>query len=205
MCTAACQQVLKNNGESITKVFTATLKQDADKIISCFYNCLKQSFTKWAVVMYNSYPEDTMDFITNTAFTDSVLLFTDRAAAGKIYESNASLKTILFSFYKNKVLEQLQKENRLAAKNKKLVLDNTQELTWIPDDTNTAAEKRFTTLQQALAKMAPADRQIIIWRHLQEKNCDEIATLLGITVTSATNRIYRCMQRLRHLIENING
>lgn len=205
MCTAACQQVLKNNGKSIAKVFTAPLKQDADKIVSCFYNCLQQSFTKWAAVIYSSYPRDTMDFITNTAFTDSVLLFTDRAAAGKIYESNASLKTILFSFYKNKVLEQLQKENRLAVKNKKLALDNAQEVTWIPDDTNTVAEKRFTTLQQALATMPPADRQIIIWRHLEEKNCDAIATLLGINVTSATNRIYRCMQRLRQLIENSNG
>lgn len=55
---------------------------------------------------------------------------------------------------------------------------------------------------KALAKMSVADRQIIQWRHIEEKSNDEIAALLAITVASATNRIYRCMERLRKLVED---
>ena len=57
---------------------------------------------------------------------------------------------------------------------------------------------------QALAKMSAADRQIIQWRHIEEKSNDEIAGLLAIKVESATNRIYRCMQRLRELVEEMD-
>ena len=63
------------------------------------------------------------------------------------------------------------------------------------------AESRHERIMLALAKMSAADRQIIQWRHIEEKSNDEIAGLLAITTASATNRIYRCLQRLRELVE----
>jgi DNA-directed RNA polymerase specialized sigma24 family protein len=51
--------------------------------------------------------------------------------------------------------------------------------------------------------MPAADRQIIQWRHIEGRSGDEIAKLLDIKVESATNRIYRCMQRLRNRVEEI--
>ncbi|MFT3750781.1 MAG: sigma factor-like helix-turn-helix DNA-binding protein [Agriterribacter sp.] len=65
-------------------------------------------------------------------------------------------------------------------------------------------EKRHELIMRALEKMTAEDRQIIQWRHIEEKTSDEIAALLAIKVPSATNRIYRCMERLRKLVEEMD-
>ena len=91
-----------------------------------------------------------------------------------------------------------------VVKNKKvehLFLDETAYN--IAETGNEVKEKRHANVMRALAKMSAADRQIIRWRHIEEKSNDEIAKLLAITVASATNRIYRCMQRLRELVEEM--
>jgi RNA polymerase sigma factor (sigma-70 family) len=202
MCPKDCEQFLKNNLNKIAEIFKSNIKQDADKIISCFYSCFKDAFIKWTLVMYNRYPEDFINFISDISFTDGILKFTEKAAAGDIYDSNTTIKTVLFSFYRNKILENLQKEKRLLEKNKKYTPAYKEETLEKDNEEYALREKRYSILELALAKMEPTDRQIIIWRHLEEKSCDEIADLLAINKESATNRIYRCMQRLRSLTEN---
>jgi RNA polymerase sigma factor (sigma-70 family) len=204
MCPDECKAIFKTNIEAIVAVFKANLQQDADKIISCFYNCLKQEFIKRSSIIYNGYPEEFMAFVSNTAFTDSILLFTTKAAAGNIYDGNVNIRSVLSGFYMTTLRQNLQSEKRLLEKKEKYTLGYREEVAELNTDSDEAIEKRYLILQLALTKMEPADRQIIIWRHLDEKTCDEIAALLGITRASATNRIYRCMERLRNLTENTN-
>jgi hypothetical protein len=110
-----CTQLISERVEVIASALKRNVQELSDKIVSCCYCCFKEIFINWAVVMYQHYPEDTVYFLAENAFTDGILKFREAAAKG-LYESNASLKTVLFSFYKNKLREHFQNEKRLINK-----------------------------------------------------------------------------------------
>lgn len=198
MKITTCQELL--NIETISSAFKNNRQDITDSIISCFYSCYRSLFVKWAKITYRHYPVDLIESLANDSFTDGVLKFKESASRGELYKSNASVKTVLFHYCRNILLGYLTSEKRLAGKNKKLP----DVITYSTGETESEVkEKRHEHIMRALAKMSPADRQIILWRHIEEKSNDEIARLLAITVASATNRIYRCMQRLRELVEEM--
>lgn len=186
--------------ETVSAAFKNNRQKTADNIISCFYTCYQSLFVKWAKITYRHYPVDLIESLANYSFTDGVLKFKESATLGELYKGNASVKTVLFHYCRYVLLRYLKDENRLAGKNKKLL----DAMAYNTGETeNEIKEKRHEHIMQALAKMTAADRQIIQWRHIEERSNDEIARLLAITVASATNRIYRCMQRLRELVEEM--
>lgn len=202
MKTTTCQELL--NIETISSAFKNNRQGITDSIISCFYSCYRPLFVQWATITYRHHPPDMIEFAANNAFTDGVLKLKESASRGELYQSNASVKTVLFHYCRNMLLGHLTNEKRLIEKNKRvehLFLDETAYN--IAETGNEVKEKRHANVMRALAKMSAADRQIIRWRHIEEKSNDEIAKLLAITVASATNRIYRCMQRLRELAEEM--
>lgn len=202
MKTKACQELL--NIEIISSAFQNKREDLTNQIISCFYSCYQSLFVQWAKITYRRYPVDLIESLAQDAFTDGVLKLKESAVSDKLYQSNANIKTILFHFCRNILLGNLSHEKRLADKNKKLAPFISNEYT---SDTGEPESEEGEILQEnmmlALAKMSAADRQIIQWRHLEEKSNDEIAKILAITTESATNRIYRCMQRLRKLVDEI--
>jgi len=158
----------------------------------------------WAKITYHHYPSDTIEYAAKNSFTDAVLKLKEAASHNQLYKGNASVKTILFNYCKNILLGYLKNERRLLEKNKKLEPYLSAETGYaIVETENEITEERHGNIMQALIKMSDEDRQIIQWRHIEEKSNDEIAALLAITVASATNRIYRCMQRLRKLVEEM--
>lgn len=190
--------------ETISSAFKDDRQDMTDSIVSCFYSCYRSLFVQWAKITYRRYPPDMIEFIANNAFTDGVLKLKEAAGRGELYQSNASVKTVLFQYCRYQLLGHLKDEERLAEKNRKLALlisnetgDNTGETTF------EMKERELENVMRALSKMSVADRQIVQWKHIEKKTNDEIAALLAITVDSATNRIYRCMKRLRNLIEEM--
>lgn len=197
-----CQQLLTI--ETISVAFKNNQRNLSDRIISCFYSCYQLLFIKWAKITYAHYPADIIEFAAGSSFTDGVLKLKESASYNKLYKGRASVKTVLFHYCRNMLLSHLKNENRLAEKNRKLQLvipneteDNTGETE------SEIKEKKHQLIMQALEKMAAADRQIIQWRHIEGKSSDEIARLLDIKAISVTNRIYRCMQRLKEGVEKI--
>ena len=197
-----CEEIIQNRIDTIVLIFKKQLLKETERIVSCLYSCFQEGFIKWATITYKHYPEESILFISNNSFTDGILKFKEKAESDDIYKSNASLKTILFSFYRFKLLENLKKEQRLLIKNERYERDNKEGSVWMGEDDE--IETRYLILEHALEKMEPVDKQIIVWRHIEEKSCDEIAQLLAINRNSATTRIYRCMKRLRNLIEQSN-
>lgn len=194
-----CEQLL--DMETVSVVFKNSRNDLSDQIISCFYTCYLPLFLKWAKITYQHHPADLIEFAARNAFTDGVLKFKEAAGLGKLYQSNAGVKTILFHYCRNLLLGQLTHEKRLAEKNKKLEPFFSNGGTYnAGEEEHDLRENRHDNIRKALEKMPPADRQIIVWRHMEGRSNDEIAGFLAITVASATNRIYRCMQRLRELV-----
>lgn len=197
-----CQQLLTI--ETISVAFKNNQRNLSDRIISCFYSCYQLLFIKWAKITYAHYPADIIEFAADSSFTDGVLKLKESASYNKLYKGRASVKTVLFHYCRNMLLGYLTNEKRLAEKNKKLYPAFSDGTAYdINEKEKELAESRHERIMLALAKMSAADRQIIQWRHIEEKSNDEIAGLLAITTASATNRIYRCMQRLRELVEEM--
>ncbi|GAB3421711.1 RNA polymerase sigma factor [Niabella aquatica] len=194
-----CRQLLTI--ETISFAFKNNQQNLSEQIISCFYSCYRPLFIQWAKITYHRYPADIIEFAANNSFTDGVLKLKESAHQDKLYTGRANVKTVLFHYCRNMLLGHLTNEKRLAEKNKKLypVLSDGAQYD-MNEKENELTKSREETIAQALAKMAAADRQIIQWRHIEGKSNNEIAKLLAITAASATNRIYRCMQRLRELI-----
>lgn len=202
MKNKTCQQLL--NMETVSSAFKNNQSDISESIIACFYSCYRLLFVRWAKITYQHYPPDIVEFAADNSFTDGVLKLKESASRGELYRGNASVKTVLFHYCRYKLLSYLKDEERLAKKNKKLELLVSNETGGNTGETeNEVNERRHEHIMRALAKMPAADRQIIQWRHIEGRSGDEIAKLLAITVASATNRIYRCMQRLRKLVEGM--
>lgn len=200
MDTSGCNQLLTI--KNITDAFKNGKKELSDRIIGCFYSCYKTAFIKWATITYHQFPSDSIDFLANNSFTDAVMKLKESAVRNELYESQATVKTVLFTYCRNILLGYLTNEKRKREKDRKLAIILAEEHSnpWEDSSISLVAIK-YEKIRRALAQLDPDDRQIIQWRHIEGRSNDEIAAKLAITVASATNRIYRCMQRLKDKIE----
>jgi RNA polymerase sigma-70 factor (ECF subfamily) len=55
-------------------------------------------------------------------------------------------------------------------------------------------------LQQALAQLEAADREVIVMRHFEDMSNGEVAQALGLSASAATMRYGRVLFRLREIL-----
>jgi len=60
-------------------------------------------------------------------------------------------------------------------------------------------------LQDVLNSMEPMDREIIALRHFEELSDNEVAELLGLSKSAASNRYVRALARLQSALQSIPG
>lgn len=60
-------------------------------------------------------------------------------------------------------------------------------------------------VQKALESMDETDREVLVLRHFESLSNDEVAQLLGLTKTAASNRYVRALKRLRAILEAVPG
>ena len=60
-------------------------------------------------------------------------------------------------------------------------------------------------LQELLNTMEPLDREVVALRHFEELSNSEVAQVLGLSKTAASNRYLRAMERLKKMLEEIPG
>ena len=60
-------------------------------------------------------------------------------------------------------------------------------------------------LQEALNGMDPLDREVLTLRHFEELSNAEVAQVLGLSKTAASNRYIRAPERLREALAGIPG
>lgn len=155
-----------------------------------------------AAIGFRHYAPGMIHFLAETAFSEAVLKFNQKAEAGQLTDRGAKLKTLFYRFFQFSLLNEIKKEKK-NLDNLRPLPENTGELQG--SSGGKKDEEMHTILQKALLKLAPDDRQIIVWRHIQLKTIDEIAGFLAIQKDSASNRVYRCMQRLTSEINKITG
>ena len=60
--------------------------------------------------------------------------------------------------------------------------------------------ERQARLQEALNGMDPLDREVLALRHFEELSNNEVAAVLGLTKTAASNRYVRALKRLKEIL-----
>lgn len=60
-------------------------------------------------------------------------------------------------------------------------------------------------LQEALERMDPIDREVLVLRHFEELTNDETAEVLGLQKAAASNRYVRALKRLRGILRTMPG
>jgi RNA polymerase sigma-70 factor (ECF subfamily) len=65
--------------------------------------------------------------------------------------------------------------------------------------------ERQLRLQEALNAMDPTDREVLALRHFEELSNAEVAAVLGLTKTAASNRYVRALRRLKEALSALPG
>ena len=65
--------------------------------------------------------------------------------------------------------------------------------------------ERQLRLQEALNGMDPLDREVLVLRHFEALSNSEVATVLGLTKTAASNRYIRALKRLKEILATLLG
>jgi len=60
-------------------------------------------------------------------------------------------------------------------------------------------------LQEMLNAMEPLDREVLALRHFEELSNGEVAQVLGLSKTAASNRYIRALERLKERLEGMPG
>ncbi len=69
-----------------------------------------------------------------------------------------------------------------------------------PSGAAVRAEMRLQ-LEDALETMPPTDREVLVLRHFEQLSNNEVATELGISVSAASRRYVRALDRLRTVLD----
>jgi RNA polymerase sigma-70 factor (ECF subfamily) len=73
-----------------------------------------------------------------------------------------------------------------------------------PSEAAIRAELRLR-LQEALNRMDPVDREVLVLRHFEELSNQETAAVLGLQKAAASNRYVRALKRLRGILSGMPG
>jgi RNA polymerase sigma-70 factor (ECF subfamily) len=65
--------------------------------------------------------------------------------------------------------------------------------------------ERQMRLQEALNGMDPLDREVLALRHFEEMSNSEVAAVLGLSKTAASNRYIRALKRLKEILSTLPG
>jgi RNA polymerase sigma-70 factor (ECF subfamily) len=60
-------------------------------------------------------------------------------------------------------------------------------------------------VQEALNSMSPLDREVLALRHFEQLNNSEVAQVLGISETAASNRFVRALHNLKKILSALPG
>jgi RNA polymerase sigma-70 factor (ECF subfamily) len=63
-------------------------------------------------------------------------------------------------------------------------------------------EEDLRDVREALDALGPADREVLVLRHLEGRSFAEVAAALGITENAAKVRHFRALGRMRNLMDD---
>lgn len=205
MHTKDCGTLYKINAKTFADEISQFEIASFNNPLNDLSTCLRKELIYWAIITYKTNYTDHsfIEFIADMAFTEAILKFRDDALDGKITDKGATIKTLVFAFFKIKLKELLQQETRRSKKEN----DFREHAAITADATFEAppleSQLQYKVLMQAIERLRKKDKQIILRRHLLQEKPEQIAVHLKITSLAVNNKLYRAMKRLKDEINKI--
>jgi RNA polymerase sigma-70 factor, ECF subfamily len=116
-----------------------------------------------------------------------------------VERENWSIQAFLFTIARNLIIDRSRKKKELHLE-EYLEIESTENIYESIERKN-----NIDLIKSALSKLEETDRQIIILRFFEEMETREIANILGINDGALRVRLHRAMDKLRIVVEGING
>lgn len=173
----------------------ARIREGDDQAFSNTYKQYRKPFVRWILKQYQSDEENAIE-LYQLAFTT----FYDQVMSGKLTHISVSLKTYLFSIGKYKFFQQQRESARFD--------HNEEEIQKLGDNgeirqQKREEEKKFVAIEKAMQKLGDPCRSILFLHYYEERSMNEIALTLGYkNADTAKNQKFKCMRRLKKMLEN---
>jgi RNA polymerase sigma factor (sigma-70 family) len=163
--------------------------------LSFVYEKYRKEYINWIRKFSRCDPDDACEYYQGT-----ILIFYENVINGRLTELQSSLKTYLFGIGKNLVMQEHRKSLRGERVRAEYLLqshlaNSTQE--------QAAEEMDLAIIHRCFERIGDPCRKLLELFYFNQKNMEEIASELGYKNSETTkNQKYKCMERLRKLVED---
>jgi RNA polymerase sigma factor (sigma-70 family) len=163
--------------------------------LSFVYEKYRKEFLNWIRKFNNCSLDEAKEYYQAAA----VILY-ENIMSSKITELQSSLKTYLFGIGKNLVYQHHRHSQRMDRIKAGYMIE-----VEVYNESRQAMQLDYdlTILQRCLAAIGEPCRQLLDFFYFQRKSMDEISSTMGYkNPETAKNQKYKCMERLRKLVED---
>ena len=163
--------------------------------LAILYETFRSEFVHWAVKFTRCDENDAFDYYQAT-----IIIVYDNIHAGKIEELKSSLKTYVFSVGKNLAWQHKRQKTRSQKINAEYYL----EMHMNPSDEQSqlAEENNLDLISNCFSQLGDPCHSLLDMFYYHKKSMEEIALKLNYkNPETAKNQKYKCMERLRKLVE----
>jgi len=169
------------------------IRQKDQRGLTLLYEAFRSEFVGWAVKFTRCDVEDAFDYYQAT-----VIIVYDNVLAGKIDDLKSSLKTYVFSIGKNLALQHKRQQTR----NQKLSAEYYLELYMTSSEQFENDEKYLELVSKCFNQLGDPCHSLLDLFYYHKNSMEEIALALNYkNPETAKNQKYKCMERLRKLVE----
>lgn len=169
--------------------------KDSEQALKEIYQNYRNEFFHWAISKHACTIEDAKDI-----FQQTVVIFYENIANGKLVTFTSQVKTYLFSIGKNKILELMRQRGK-----SKLHYD---EKGYLNDDfwygeLDDEYEVTLKNVERCLEELGDPCKNILRQYYYHKKTMTEISKILDYKNSDTVKNLkYKCLQRLRQMFKS---
>jgi RNA polymerase sigma factor (sigma-70 family) len=198
-----CTQKLQTSIYAFTRSYYTNPEDNFWQLGYCLETEMRNMFVATASVRLkqNSPDEGYAKFISDSAFTEAILVFKEKLKIDSWTDNGASVKTYFSRICWMKIKELTKKEKRLRDKHAGLAIvyngtENTNGL-----ETKTHQEITYKMLAEAMKQLTPRDAKLVELRYGLGLPPREIAKAIGGDVEKITRELFNAMEELRKIFK----
>lgn len=161
--------------------------------LSYIYEKYRREFLSWIRKFNHCSEEEAREY-----YQTVVVILYENTISGKLTGLQSSLKTYLFGIGKNLALQKHRQEKRFQQAKAELLLE-----THLQKEDEDMREADLNLIGKCFDKLGDPCHRLLDSFYFFKKNMEEISSELGYkNPETAKNQKYKCMERLRKLVED---
>ncbi|GAB3021605.1 hypothetical protein GCM10027284_46350 [Cyclobacterium sediminis] len=170
------------------------IKSGNQKTLGMVYQKYRNDFIQWAYNAYRCSQEDGKEI-----YQLSFFIFYDNIKTGKLENLSSNIKTYIFAIGKNKILEMKRRNARYGFDINEEILSMEEE-----SEIENQKEEQYKKITEGLRQLGNPCKKILEMMYYENRNMDFISERMGYkNANTAKNQKYKCLQRLKKIVEGV--